>query len=92
MPDALVERGRAKRDWCKVARFNYRMDACGAPDDLLLVTPKPVLHALTEREREREEGGEGAAQLACHREHFCGLRGPMSSSHHMDGESHWSQN
>ena len=47
------ERGRAKRDWCKVARFNYRMDAGGAPDDLPFVTPKPVLHALTEREREQ---------------------------------------
>ena len=74
------------RVWCKVARFNYGMDAVGAPDDLPYVTPKPVLHALTERERR-----EGAAQLACHREHFCGLRGPMSSSHHL-GNPHWSQN
>ena len=48
--------GKSKnRIWCKVARFNYRLDACGAPDDLLLVTPKPVLHALTERRRRESE-------------------------------------
>ena len=70
MPDALVERERAKRDWCKVARFDYRMGAGGASDDLPFVTPKPVLHALTERE-ERE----GAAQLACHREQFLRIKG-----------------
>ena len=59
MPDALVERERAKRDWCKVARFNYGMDAVGAPDNLPYVTPKPVLHALTER----GEGGSSSVGM-----------------------------
>ena len=46
------ERKDKKRHLCKVARFNYRIGAGGAPDDLLFVTPKhpkPVLHDLTER-------------------------------------------